>query len=549
VVKGLPVGWETSSRTVTVDSIPQALACWKDIIAVGLRSGDIITLDAVTGSQVVVLSGHTGWVTSVTFSSDGMSLVSGGWDKTIKLWDVQTGGAIKTFCGHTDWVNSVSISFNCTTIASGSDDWTVHMWDIQTGECCCVIKHGGRVMCVSFSPTNPKHLISISGDIVQQWGADGHQIEPAYEGTHAAFSLDGTRLALCGEKVTTIQNSNSGAIVVKCPTNNGPRHCCFSPNGKLVAVAAGSTAYVWDITGSDPHLIETFIGHTQEITSLTFSSSSSLISASDDQSVKFWQIGSSSMDLATSDPKSTPLTSAPIQSVSLQAENGIAISSDSDGVVKTWDLSTGLCKASIQTPAKGGTLRDVKMIDGRLIVVWHEGMHDICIWDSEKEKLLHRVTPTWVGARGLRISGDGSKIFCMTWRFVQGWSMLTREAVGEVEVGQDSYLNPLHAKSSRIWVDIHDSPTQGWDFGISGSPPILLSNTSSERPQLHFICSINGWNNGPFRIEDTVTGEVVFQLPGRYARPHDVRWDGQYLVAGYRSGEVLILDFSQLPSR
>jgi WD40 repeat protein len=227
------------------------------------------------------------------------------------------------------------------------------------------------VKCVSFHPTNPQHLISISGDIVQQWGIDGHQIEPTYKGTHAAFSLDGTHLALCGEKVTTIQNFNSGAIVAKCPTNSEPRCCCFSPNGRLVAVAAGSTAYVWDITGSDPHLIETFIGHTNDITSLTFSSSS-LISASDDKSVKFWQIGSSSMDLATSDPKSTPLTSAPIQSVSLQAENGIAISSDVDGVVKTWDLSTGLCNASFQTPAKGETLRDVKMVDGRLIVVWHE---------------------------------------------------------------------------------------------------------------------------------------------------------------------------------
>jgi hypothetical protein len=77
VVKGLPTGWATCSRTVTVDSTPLALACWKDIIAVGLGSGDIITLDVVTGSQVALLSGHTDWVRSVTFSSDGTSLVSG----------------------------------------------------------------------------------------------------------------------------------------------------------------------------------------------------------------------------------------------------------------------------------------------------------------------------------------------------------------------------------------------------------------------------------------------------------------------------------------
>ena len=125
---------------------------------------------------------------------------------------------------------------------------------------------------------------------------------------------------------------------------------------------------------------------------------------------------------------------------------------------------------------------------------------------------------------------------------------MTGEAVGEVRVPQDSYLSPLHAKGSRIWVDLQNSPTEGWDFGISGSSPVPLSNTSPERPRLHFIPSINRWNNGPSRIEDTVTGKV-FQLPGRYARPNEVRWDGQYLVAGYESGEVLILDFSQMPSQ
>jgi len=44
-------------------------------------------------------------------------------------------------------------------------------------------------------------------------------------------------------------------------------------------------------------------------------------------------------------------------------------------------------------------------------------------------------------------------------------------------------------------------------------------------------------------MRDIVTGEVGFQLAGRYANPVDSWWDGQYLVAGYESGEVLILDF------
>jgi WD40 repeat protein len=109
-----------------------------------------------------------------------------------------------------------------------------------------------------------------------------------------------------------------------------------------------------------------------------------------DQSVKFWQIGGLSTDPVAGDPKSTPPTSVPIQSVSLQAENGIAISSDSDGVVKVWDISTGLCKASFQTPAKGCYWRDAQMIDGRLIFVWL-GIKGIHIWDTDEGELLQIV--------------------------------------------------------------------------------------------------------------------------------------------------------------
>ena len=77
VVKGLQAEWGACSHTVLFKSTPQALACWKDVIAVGLQFGDITILDAITGVRISVLSRHTGRVQSVAFSLDGTFLVSG----------------------------------------------------------------------------------------------------------------------------------------------------------------------------------------------------------------------------------------------------------------------------------------------------------------------------------------------------------------------------------------------------------------------------------------------------------------------------------------
>ena len=43
-----------------------------------------------------------------------------------------------------------------------------------------------------------------------------------------------------------------------------------------------------------------------------------------------------------------------------------------------------------------------------------------------------------------------------------------------------------------------------------------------------------------------VTGEEVFRLSGTYKKPNAARWDGGYLVAGYPSGEVVILDLNRM---
>lgn len=54
-----------------------------------------------------VLSGHTGAVMELHFSSDGSHIYTASTDHTLGLWDIATGQRIKKFKGHTTFVNSV----------------------------------------------------------------------------------------------------------------------------------------------------------------------------------------------------------------------------------------------------------------------------------------------------------------------------------------------------------------------------------------------------------------------------------------------------------
>ena len=395
---------------------------------------------------------------------------------------------------------------------------------------------------VDFSPTNPHLLISVSGGKVQRWDIDGHQIGPTYDGSYTSFSLDGTRFVSCKGAVATVRNSDSGAIMSRLLGAYSDLECCgFSPDSKSVAAVVDCTIYVWDATGLGPHHVKTFFGHTSYITSIAFSSS--LISASHDRSVKFWQTRSPSTDSVTTDSKYTPLTSPPINSITLRAKDGIAISSHPNGVVRTWDLLTGLRITTFQTPAEGPGQGDTQLIDNILIFAWwaDEKIH---IWDVEKDEPLQKVDAPGQNVEGVRVSGDGSKVFCLDKTSVRAWFIPTGEVVGKVGFGGLTPGDTLTIDGSRVWVRFPGLYSKGWDFGIPGSSPIPLSDVPLSRP--HLDSTVGTKQRNP-RIKDPVTGKEVLQLSGRFADPVDAWWDGRYLVAGYDSGVVLILDFDGAP--
>ena len=514
-------------------------------MAVGLES-NVALIDAITGSRTSFLCGHGDVIRSLGFSLDGTLLFSRSNDKTVKLWDVQTGGVIKTFSDDTSVVSAASISPNGITVALGTKNGAIRLWDVRTGKCRSVeTRQDSQITVISFSPIDPRRLLSASWHTtVRQWDVDGIQIGTSYNETdrvdHLSYTLDGTRFVSCGGKFATVRDSETGAVVVKlnAPDQTPLAGCCFSPDGRFLACAAGPTICVWDITISGGRLVGRLVGHSSSVSFIAFSPS--LISGSWDKSVKFWQSSSFQADPMTTDHTTGLHGPTPIASVNLFANDGTAVTSDSSGVVKTWDLTTGKCKSTFSTPAEGE--RDTHLEGDTLIIVWWaDEEKEFRIWDVYKGQLLRSFPSPLSDPLGLKISGDGSKIFGLYIDCIEAVCMQTGEGAGRVElrIGEGA---SFFVHGSKVGID--NIRGEGWDFG---GPTVSDFGEFPDRPRLELADWSTGGESKPRWIEDTKTKRLVFRLPERYMKSDtEIGWDGRYLLLWSRSGEVMIIEFNSV---
>ena len=116
------------------------------------KDGDVgyasFTLAEISPYHIANLDGHTDYVESVAFASDGTTVASGSGDGTVKLWDVTTQTNIATLEGHNGWVSSVAFASDGTTVASGSRDGTVKLWDVAAQTNLATLGHNGWVSSV-----------------------------------------------------------------------------------------------------------------------------------------------------------------------------------------------------------------------------------------------------------------------------------------------------------------------------------------------------------------------------------------------------------------
>ena len=148
----------------------------------------VLVWEVATTQVVGSFIGHSGMVKAVAFTPDGRSVLSAGYDKTIRVWDMATGREIHCLRGHESQVNALAVTpdgrhaisggrrlqrvVNCTTRP-------FRMWELESGSMVRVFEgHSGLIDDVSVSPDG-KLMASVSWDTsLRIWNlSTGEQVQ------------------------------------------------------------------------------------------------------------------------------------------------------------------------------------------------------------------------------------------------------------------------------------------------------------------------------------------------------------------------------------
>jgi len=98
--------------------------------------------------------GHTEWISCVRFSPNALNpvIVSCGWDKVVKVWELSKCKLKTNHYGHTGYINTVSVSPDGSLAASGGKDGITMLWDLNDGKHLYSLEAGDVVNALVFSP-------------------------------------------------------------------------------------------------------------------------------------------------------------------------------------------------------------------------------------------------------------------------------------------------------------------------------------------------------------------------------------------------------------
>ncbi|KAK9463489.1 quinon protein alcohol dehydrogenase-like superfamily [Lipomyces oligophaga] len=301
--------------------------------------------DLESGNLLRVLTGHVRGVRALMF--DDSKLITGSMDRTIRVWNYRTGECVSTLRGHSDGV--LSLHFDSTLLASGSADRTIRVWNFQDKSFMTLRGHTDWVNSVHIH--SPTHMLFSASDdtTVRMWDLDTRQCVRVFGSTMAESPND---------------QSHFGQVQCVLPINlreEEEEDEEEEAKEREVGASDGEFAHMHDPSGHR-HLP----GHPPALVGGEYREQAAEESRS-----------------APSSPRQGPGVSACRQRRRKVLPN--ILTSSLDNTIKVWDANTGACTRTLFGHVEGvwGLAAD----RFRIVSAAHDRL--VKVWDLQSRRCLH----------------------------------------------------------------------------------------------------------------------------------------------------------------
>lgn len=538
---------------------------------------------------------HNRRVWRLAFTSDGKTLVSGGHDGRIRVWDASTGKALRDWDGQTQAVTSLRLSHDDRFVASGGHADKAFLWELSTGKLVRSFEgHGEGAVILGFSKDNARlyTLTGNAGNKVLTWevstGVRTSEVEIEGRITHSALragenrlytgsldnsvrvvdlstgktlstleghkafvfgldvSPDGSRLASTSwneERPIRIWNLKEGKLERDLGTRAFTVVVRFSPDGKILAGGLGVKGIsFWNAETGDPlGQIEDF---EESVSDIVFSPDGKTIASGGGSTrVRLWNVETGKEILPVPGHKQA------VRGVRFSPDGRTIATMSQDRTARLWEARTG--KELSVLPHPSGILDLQFSPDGKTLVT-AEANQSTRLWDAKTGAAgaewilsMHQVQSMAWFPDGKRLLVARSDQQVTTHDLVTG----ELEALVRVRRAPKFMIRTIALSHDGLLIAAGDHGG-GVNLWNAVTKELVLDEKCHEGSTVVKIATDGrlfasaGWDND-IVLRETLKGTIVRKLPAN-ERTYALAFspDGRFLASGGWSGGIRLWDLA-----